>query len=123
MELKEFVKLVISDITNAVKECQEEIDNGAIICPTSDSITGFRIEDNTKAVISNIEFELSVSETSLNESSNGIGVTSFIVGKLNNGHKNENENLSKIKFSIPVVLPKSKSKETISPTKKLHGFR
>ena len=34
MELKDFIKGVIFDITNAVKECQQELNNGAIIAPT-----------------------------------------------------------------------------------------
>ncbi len=33
MELKEFVKTAISDITNAISELQKELDNGAIINP------------------------------------------------------------------------------------------
>lgn len=35
MKLKEFIKEVISDVTNAIKECQEELSNGAIISPTN----------------------------------------------------------------------------------------
>ena len=34
MELKEFIKTAISDITNAVSELQAELSNGAIVNPT-----------------------------------------------------------------------------------------
>ena len=35
MELKEFIKTAIADITSAVSELQEELKNGAIVSPSS----------------------------------------------------------------------------------------
>lgn len=37
MELKDFIKSVLFDVTEAVKECQEELKNGAIISPSNRS--------------------------------------------------------------------------------------
>ena len=74
MELKDFVKGVIFDITNAVKECQ----------------------------ISNVDFEVSVSVGSSNEVAGKITVLSALVG---GGSTNRDENVTKVRFSIPVVLP------------------
>ncbi len=34
MELKEFIKTSLSDITNAVSELQAELQNGAIVSPS-----------------------------------------------------------------------------------------
>lgn len=34
MELKEFIKTALSDITNAVSELQAELQNGAIVSPS-----------------------------------------------------------------------------------------
>lgn len=50
MELKDFVKGVLSDITEAIKESQEELDNGAIISPTATNnienmVEGYRLHE------------------------------------------------------------------------------
>ena len=37
MELKDFIKSVLFDVTEAVQECQEELKNGAIISPSNRS--------------------------------------------------------------------------------------
>jgi hypothetical protein len=74
MELKDFIKSVLFDVTEAVKECQEELKNGAIISPSNRSA-----EEKVRAVsgdlkISYIDFEVAVSASSEN---------------LNNGEKQE----------------------------------
>lgn len=106
MELKEFIKGVISDITNAVKECQDELDNGAIICPTSHEAKGSLKTNNGNLVISDIDFEVSLSVSSSNEDGGKINVvTALINGGVGVESKRANEDISKVKFSIPVVYP------------------
>ena len=93
MELKDFVKGVIFDITNAVKECQQELNNGAIICPTNSNTKEQVFSDKDGSLtISNVDFEVSVSVGSSNETGGKINTT-------------KDENVSKVRFSIPVVLP------------------
>lgn len=35
MELKEFITNALTDITGAIKDCQQNVDNGAIFAPTN----------------------------------------------------------------------------------------
>ena len=119
MELKDFIKSVLFDVTEAVKECQEELKNGAIISPSNRSA-----EEKVRAVsgdlkISYIDFEVAVSASSENlnngEKTGGVEVSGSVIGvrfggkfggkSVSEENKQVNENVSKIKFSIPVIYP------------------
>lgn len=131
MTLKDFVKAVLSDITNAIKESQQELDNGAIISPTNS-----KYEEKIKSVsgdvkVSYIDFEVSVTTTSSVETNDinksGVEVKASVLGvglggklgnkSTNEGNKLENENLSKIRFSIPIVYPVVNVQERVSRLK------
>ena len=63
MELKEFIKTAISDITNAVSELQSELQNGAIVSPSvSNSIANVTVVDpqnkESNRPISKIDFDV-----------------------------------------------------------------
>ena len=110
MDLKDFVKGVILDVTNAVKECQNEVKNGAIISPTNSKAEERIRSTSGDLKISYIDFEVAVtagSSTGVNgEIGGGIKVlSSFIGSKISGDNKETNENISKVKFSIPVVYP------------------
>ena len=128
MELKEFIKEVISDVTNAIKECQEELSNGAIISPTNS-----RAEEKIKSTsgdlkISYIDFEVAVtavtSTGSNGETQKGVEVSGSVFGinvggklggkSTNEENKQVNENASKIRFSIPLVYPTHKVKVRVT---------
>lgn len=102
MELKEFIKSVLIDITSAVKESQVELNNGALIVP--DNVIGLVRSGNKP--LSLIEFEVAITTEDVKEKGKGIKIASAI---LNGGYKDDNKNsagcVSTIKFSIPVVLP------------------
>lgn len=110
MDLKDFVKGVILDVTNAVKECQDEVKNGAIISPTNSKAPEKLRAEYGDLKISYIDFEVAVTagtSTDINgEIGGGIKVlSSFIGAKASGDNKETNENVSKVKFSIPVVYP------------------
>lgn len=106
MELKDFIKGVVSDITNAVKECQDELDNGAIISPTNINTKEGAKTENGRLSVSNIEFEVSVSTSSTNETGGKINVISAIVnGGIGSETRLSDGNVSKIRFSIPLIYP------------------
>lgn len=116
MELKEFIKGVISDITNAVKECQDEVQNGSIISPPNGSTEQRMSLQNRPYEISHIDFEVAITaETKTTESKEGgIGISvlsAFIGGKTSDDETLNSENVSKVRFSIPIVLPPSDTKE------------
>lgn len=113
MELKQFVKEVIFDITNAIEECQKDLNNGAIISPTNistDSKDKIRTKEGDFSV-SYIDFEVAVTagDTTESESNIGGGIRVWgvsLAGNNKEDSKQTNENISKVKFSIPVVYPR-----------------
>lgn len=116
MELKEFIKGVLLDITDAVKESQEEIKNGAIISPADYRVLEKVSINGSDLIVSHIDFEIAISADTTTEKSNGIGgrisvLSAFIGGKSEEDERVRNENISKIKFSIPLVLPSILMKE------------
>lgn len=110
MELKDFVKTAINDITNAVSELQEELKNGAIISPSMpNAISNATIKDpNSKCnrKISNIDFNVATTVESSDkvDAKGGVGIQIFSA-KIENNNEHRTENVSRIAFSIPVVLP------------------
>lgn len=102
MELKEFIKGVLSDIIWAVKESQEEIKNGVVIVP--DNVTGLTRSGNKPLNL--IEFEVGITTEDVNEKGKGIKIASAILGgSYKDDSKNSAGSISTIKFSIPVVFP------------------
>lgn len=111
MELKEFIKTALSDITNAVSELQAELQNGAIVSPSvPNPVSNVTVKDpqNDKInrPISKIDFDvaITVGNTDNIEAGGKVGIQIFSA-KLGGNNENHTENVSKIAFSIPVVLP------------------
>lgn len=110
MELKEFIKTTILDITDAVRELQD-IKNGALIspgcnkCRRASMLNKLDNEEN-----SNIDFELYISEEQSNningEIKSKISVLPALLGaKVGGLSEGKNLNASKIRFSIPIIYP------------------
>ena len=111
MELKEFVKTAIQDITNAVSELQSELKNGSIFSPSMPSaIANSTVMDpdngSINRKISNIDFDvaLTVGDSGTIESGGKVGIQIFSA-KIGGENKSHTENVSRITFTIPVVLP------------------
>lgn len=108
MELKEFVKTAIRDITNAVSELQSEITNGAIVNPTLPNSVASKtlLVDNEIRPIEHLAFDVAVTATE----ASGIDGTakagiSIFGAKIGSESSAKTENASRISFSIPLVLP------------------
>lgn len=111
MELKEFIKTAITDITDAVSELQAGLDNGAIVNPSlpnpiPNETVDVSQNDSVNNRISNIDFDiaLTVSDTDTIEGEGKIGIQVFSA-KIGGDSKSRTENISRITFSIPIVLP------------------
>ena len=111
MELKEFIKTALSDITNAVSELQAELQNGAIVSPSMPNsianVTVIDPQDNKiNRPISKIDFDVAITVGSTDniEAGGKVGIQIFSA-KLGGNNENHTENVSRITFSIPVVLP------------------
>lgn len=108
MDLKEFTKETITQIVSAVCESNNLISDVGASIPTdrfhgSQASTGSR---NGEKNIINVEFDVAVSAV---ESTNvgggaGIKVVAFSIGAGANS-QNENSTLSRVKFTLPLVLP------------------
>lgn len=119
MELKEFIKTALTDIVTAVKETQECVQDFATIAPVT---VGGDKDTHVKtpagyANISNIEFDVAVvvetEEGAVSGIKGGITVAGMlgICGKSKEEMSEKYQNVSRIKFAIPLMLPHASSLE------------
>ena len=109
MELKDFIKAAITDITDAVSELQNELTNGAIINPPlerGDLLKTIETTDGALRPIEQLNFDVAVTvgETSGVDGHAKAGISIF-GAKVGATTSAKMENASRISFSIPVVLP------------------
>ena len=109
MELKEFIKTAITDITDAISELQNEIGSDAIVSPPMPSpITLKTLKQNGRnRLISDIDFDVAITVGSVDsmEGNAGAGVLQVFSAKVNAGNESRTENVSRLTFSIPVIYP------------------
>lgn len=121
MELKEFITETLSQIIDGVSEVQERYkDRNILISP--DDIQGSKgnlyIDDEDKYTgytkmtrVQSIDMDIAISVTEKDGNKAGIGIAKFINAGVSTENTQQNESISKIKFSIPIVLPSSSVKE------------
>jgi hypothetical protein len=110
MELKEFVKNTLVQITEGVKEAQDEcIKSGGLINPMLETpiSNSDRFEIKGKYYpTSKVNFSVGLTESDTDGGKRGIGV---FLGKLSVGMENtkevEAQSVTNIEFSVTVVLP------------------
>lgn len=120
MELKEFIKTAIKDITEAVCELQGELDNGAIVNPAlPHPISNGSIDVGTgNQPIQKLGFDVALTTTEATAIDGGAkgGITIFSA-KMETSQQAQSHNVSRLTFTIPVVLPalpvKSAAEEVI----------
>lgn len=108
MELKEFIKETITQIVEGVVEAQRQIaTHGAEINPKKVEFKEagqYNYHNNGKPHY--VEFDVGLTSTQKSGSTEGIGV---FLGSISLGKKNddgaEHSAVSRIKFSLPLVLP------------------
>lgn len=111
MELKDFIKNVLADITEAIQESQDGKSCSAIVSPMNVGNGGdFILTPSGKLMVNKIDFEVTVSAEmgkSINGEAKGmINVLSAAIGsKVGASSTGRDENTTKIKFSIPVIYP------------------
>jgi hypothetical protein len=115
IELQEFVSQTLVQIIKGVRQAQIEIGGtGGEISPTIDNLNS----NNTnligwkksgifvESVISPAEFDLALTTTIGDGTKAGIGVFSGLFGAgMQSEMSNSNVQLSRIKFSVPIMLP------------------
>ena len=95
MELQEFVKETLLQITKGVKEAQEEARSyGGVVNPRL-------VQDAT-----NVEFEVGLTESSEDKTKKGIGVLlGGLKGGIDGSDSRTTSSVTKIRFTVPLVLP------------------
>lgn len=121
MELKEFIKESLSQIIDAVKETQEKYkDTNVVICPDNiqEVKSGLYILDeneydnySSRSKVQNIEMDIAISVTEKEGNKSGLGIAKIINAGISSENAQQNESISKIKFSIPIVLPTTNAQE------------
>lgn len=108
MELKDFIKTAIIDITEAVSELQVELKNGAIINPTLPQGEHGKhlLVGNEVRMIERLNFDIAVTATDKTELNGNAKVGISVFGaKIGTENAEKTENVSRMTFSIPLLLP------------------
>ena len=107
MELKEFIKHAIIDIKDAIQELNEEMEKeDAVVNPTHVCDSKHSYLDGSYRNVTDISFDLSLTATEEAGKEGKLGVMGSIIqlgGMAKTGTTNENVN--RIRFTIPVCFP------------------
>jgi len=116
MELSDFITEVLVQIASGVRDAQkEEKGKGCIIVP--EGLKSFdKMNYGDGVHVSNVIFDIALSVNEQEQKRKGINVlSSFIGGGLNKNTENISSTISRISFSVQMILPRSK--ETLHDTK------
>lgn len=108
MELNEFIKAAITDITDAISELQEDLKNGAVVSPSMPAAIDQKTIDErgVNRLITDIDFDVAITVGNT-DSINGkikAGIQIFSA-RITGGNEARTENVSRMSFSIPVIFP------------------
>lgn len=110
MELREFVKETLIQVTSGVKEAQEEcLKHGGLVNPMLENPLSndvvFKVADKYYPATM-VKYRIGLSETIGNESARGIGVSLSIVSVgVRDKKETENQSTTSMEFSVNVVFP------------------
>ncbi|MXR68755.1 hypothetical protein GNT65_08735 [Shewanella sp. JBTF-M18] len=122
MELKDFIKEAIKDISEAISESNSELSEiGAIVNPErvytsgkDEELYGYMLKneetDDFRRPVHSIEFDVAVSTLTKKDGKEGVGVNvvGISLGK-DSKQADENNSSSRLQFSIPVAMPTGKN--------------
>ncbi|WP_193166255.1 hypothetical protein [Microbulbifer hainanensis] len=115
MELKEFVKNTLVQIVDGVIEAERELDQkGATVNPVGGYFDQKQVGGRTwsfeDGIAEVVDFDVALTSSEKEGTTAGIGV---LLGSINLGAKGMSEealsSVTRIKFSVPVLLPKGKT--------------
>lgn len=105
MELRDFIKGVITDISTAISELDKELSStGLVINPANRDGVSTYDSLNTGRAIKEVEFNLSVSASDTKEKGGGIKINVVNAGI---SAETSHTTVSTVRFSIPVAFPGS----------------
>lgn len=118
MELKDFVKNTLVQIVDGVIEAEKELEKkGSTVNPIGGYFDQKQIGGRTwsfkDGVTEVVDFDVALTNSEKEGTSAGIGV---LLGNINLGAKGASEevitSVTRIKFSVPILLPKGRELET-----------
>ena len=117
MELKEFVKSTIAQVIDAVDELNAMYeDKDAVVNPA----TPYELNKGASSVdtrqgrrqVTDIEFDLTVSVEESKDSGGKVNVLACVIGgDASHSHAEGSSSVSRVRFSVPVMLPVRKVKD------------
>ena len=119
MELKEFVISTISQVIDAVEELNASYEGkDAVINPSSpDKLKDKSMNLGTKSgnrLVTDIEFDLTVSVEESKDAGGKVNVLACVIGgDVSKSRTEGNSSVSRVKFTVPVLLPSRKVKDAI----------
>lgn len=109
MELQEFIKNTLIQITNGVIEAQNELkDTGCLIIPEGFTLQGGQIKQGYKneyRAIQTVKMNIAVSVSENSGTQKGIGVVNVFKAGISSDDKVGNEKITNLEFEIPIALP------------------
>jgi len=118
MELKDFIKEAIKDVSEAISESNDELSEvGAIVNPKNvhpanknEEVYGHLLKEDEgldyRRPVHLINFDVAVSSSTKKDGKEGIGVNVVGIKLGKDGQTADEESMSsRLKFSIPVALP------------------
>ena len=118
MELREFVRVTLEQIVQGVSDAQRAIgDEGGIVNPVDISFTKDGAYNSySHAMPQEVLFDVALTATDKHGATEGIGV---FLGGISLGKKTdagvEQVAVTKVRFSVPLVLPPGKSPRLAKP--------
>jgi hypothetical protein len=109
MELKEFIKHTLLEVTNGVIDAQNELNGtGCLINPSSATRDGEIIKNGIKndyRSIQKIKMNIAVSVSENSGLNSNLGVVNIIKAGFNTDESVSNEKITTIEFEIPIAFP------------------
>ncbi len=109
MELQEFIKNTLVQITTGVIEAQNELkDTGCLINPEGFTMQGGQIKQGYKneyRAIQTVKMNIAVSVSENSGTQKGIGVVNFIKAGISSDDNVSNERITTLEFEVPIALP------------------
>lgn len=109
MNLKEFTKQTLLQIVESVSEINKEIAHTGANIPATFYQSGGKVTENNSDAgkgIVDVDFDVAITATDASSAEGGAGLTVLSIslgGKMDS--KTENQIISRVKFSLPLVLP------------------
>jgi|SRR5690554_672777 len=114
MELQEFIRQTLVQITQGIIDAQDELQNTeCLINPmsyTSASNYIFEGVENSTRSIQKIKMNIVLDVTNSSGSNSGIGVAKVIKAGIDNSESKSQKEVTTVEFEIPISFPVMKSK-------------